>query len=60
MFNHNLQMVLGVGQGMGLPEEKEGHKNSRESSKNAGKPVWMNKDFLKRLKHAKELYRKLN
>lgn len=43
---------------MGLAEEKEGDKNSRESSKNAGKPV--NKDFLRRLKRKKKLYRRWN
>lgn len=44
---------------MGLAE-KEGDKDSRKSSKNAGKPAWMNRDFLTRLKCEKELYRRWN
>lgn len=55
VFNHSLQTALGVGEGMGLAQGKEGDKNSRESNKNAGKPAWMNKEFLTRLKHKKKV-----
>lgn len=40
---------------MGLAGEEEGDKNSKESSKTAGKPAWMNKDFLTRPRRKKEL-----